>query len=329
MKVGIMGAGNIAAIMTKTIQGMEDVTCCAIASRSKEKAELFAKKYQLAQAYATYEELVTNSDAELIYIATPHSEHFDNVKLCIEHGKPVLCEKAFMLNAAQAKEIIALAKEKRIFLAEAIWTRYMPSRTLINDIIERGELGTVTSLTANLAYDINELPRLYDPLLAGGALLDVGIYPLTFASMVMGDNIVKITSTCTFTKTGVDEQNAVILEYPGNKLAVLHSGMLCASDQYGIVHGTNGFLIAKNINNVTSIEVYDASRALKYVVDVPKQITGYEYELAACKRALENGQLSCKEAPLEQSIHMMELMDTIRKQWGLRYPAECFKSKGE
>lgn len=322
MKVGILGAGWIAEKMAETIEQMENAVCWAVASRELKKAQKLADRYRVEKAYGSYGELVEDPEVDLIYIATPHSHHFEHAKLCIEHGKAVLCEKAFMANAKQAKEIVRLAKERNVFLAEAIWTRYMPSRKMIDQIIEDGVIGEVTSLTANLGYDIDEVPRLREPDLAGGALLDVGIYPLTFASMIFGDEIVNMTSTCTKTITGVDEQNVIVLEYPGKKLATVHSGMLAATEQYGIVYGTKGYLIAKNINNVDKIEIYSPERKLMHVYEVPEQITGYEYEIEACRKAMSQGKLSCPEAPLEQSIHMLEVMDALRAQWGIRYPFE-------
>ena len=322
MNIGIIGAGNIAICMAQTLNGMPDATSYAVASRDLERAEQFAKDHGFAKAYGSYEELVKDPEVELIYIATPHSHHFEQAKLCIENGKPILCEKAFMANAAQAKEIVALAKEKNVFLAEAIWTRYMPSRKMIDDVIASGKIGEVTALSANLGYDIDEIPRITDPKLAGGALLDVGIYPLTFASMVLGDDIVNITSTCTKTATGVDEQSSITLEYPNKVMAYLHCSMLCATEQYGIVYGTKGYLIAKNLNNVDVIEIYSPERKLQETLHVPKQINGYEYEVAASMKAISEGKIECEEAPLAQSIHMMEVMDSLRASWGIVYPFE-------
>lgn len=322
MNIGIMGVGGIAECMANTLSGMDDAKSYAVASRTLTKAKEFAGKFGFDRAYGSYEELVKDPAVELIYIATPHSHHFENAKLCIENSKPVLCEKAFMANAKQAREIVALAKEKNVFMAEAIWTRYMPSRKIIDDVIASGKIGKITALSANLGYDIDEVPRLTDPALAGGALLDVGIYPLTFASMILGDDIVKMTSTCTKTVTGVDEQDAITLEYPDKVLAHLHCSMLMTTDQYGIVYGTKGYLIAKNLNNVNVIEVYSPERELLETLHVPAQITGYEYEVLASMKAISEGKLECEEAPLSQSIHMMEVMDSLRAQWGIVYPFE-------
>lgn len=322
MKIGILGAGNIAQNMANTLNAMEDAQFYAVGSRSMEKAEKFAKEYGAEKAYGSYEDLVSDPEVELVYIATPHSHHFEHAKLCIEHGKPVLCEKAFMANAKQAKEIFELAKEKKVFITEAIWTRYLPSRKMIDDVIASGEIGEITFVTANLGYDIKDVERMQRPELAGGALLDVGIYPLTFISMVLGNEIKEVVSTCTKTATGMDEQNAIILKYDNGVMAMAHSGMLAGTEQYGIVYGTKGYLIAENINNVTGIKVYTKDRKLVREFSVPKQITGFEYQVRASMKAIREGRLECEEIPHEESVIMMELMDRLRADWGVRYPFE-------
>lgn len=322
MKIGILGAGNIARNMANTLNAMDDAQFYAVGSRSMEKAEKFAKEYGAQKAYGSYEDLVSDPEVELVYVATPHSHHFEHAKLCIEHGKPVLCEKAFMANAKQAKEIFELAKEKNVFITEAIWTRYLPSRKMIDDVIASGEIGEVTFVTANLGYDIKDVERMQNPELAGGSLLDVGIYPLTFISMVLGNEIKEVVSTCTKTATGMDEQNAIILKYDNGVMAMAHSGMLAGTEQYGIVYGTKGYLIAENLNNVTGIKVYTKERKLIRELSVPKQITGFEYQVRASMKAIREGRLECKEIPHEESVIMMELMDRLRADWGIRYPFE-------
>lgn len=322
MKIGILGAGNIARNMANTLNAMEDAQFYAVGSRSQEKAEKFAKEYGAEKAYGSYEDLVSDPEVELVYIATPHSHHYEHAKLCIEHGKPVLCEKAFMANAKQAKEIFELTKEKNVFITEAIWTRYLPSRKMIDEVIASGEIGEVTFVTANLGYDIKDVERMQKPELAGGSLLDVGIYPLTFISMILGNDVKEIVSTCTKTATGMDEQNAIILKYDNGVMAIAHSGMLAGTEQYGIVYGTEGYLIAENINNVTGIKVYTKDRKLIRELKVPKQITGFEYQVRASMKAIREGCLECQEIPHAESVIMMELMDRLRADWGIRYPFE-------
>lgn len=322
MKVGILACGNIARKMANTINQMDGVTCVAAASRSLEKAKEFAEKYGISKAYGSYEALAQDPEVELVYIASPHSHHYEHAMLCLEHGKSILCEKAFMANAKQAEKVINLGKEKNLLVAEAIWTRYLPSRKMIDDIIARGEIGEVTSVTANLGYKINHVPRIYNPELAGGALLDVGVYPINFASMVLGNDIQEIISSCILTDEGVDEQNAMIFKYRNGKMASLHSNALSGTDQTGMVFGTTGYLVAEGVNNVSKIKVYDIDRRLQKEYEVPPQLTGFEYEVESCKKALEEGRIECEEMPHEEILAIMKVMDHLREQWGMSYPFE-------
>lgn len=322
LHVGILGAGRIAGTMAKTLGGMEEACAWAVAARDKGRAETFARAYGVERAYGSYAEMLADPQVDLVYIATPHSHHLEHGLLCLDHGKPVLCEKAFTANAAQARQLIARAEERKIFLTEAMWTRYMPSRKIIDAIVASGELGTITGLTANLCYPMTHKERLVRPELAGGALLDVGIYPLNFASMVLGDDVEEMTSVCVKHPTGVDGQETIVLRYPGGVLATLHAGMYGPSEQYGIVYGTKGYLIAYNINNIDRLAVFDEDRHLVREMQVPKQITGYEYEVLACKHALEIGALECADMPHRETVLMMERMDALRAQWGVRYPFE-------
>lgn len=320
--IGIMGSGNIAGVMAETIKKMKKVRLYAVASRAKVKADAFAGRYGCKRAYGSYEELVMDKKVDLIYIATPHSEHYENAKLCILNGKPVLCEKAFTANATQAEELIALAREKEVFLAEAMWTRYMPMLTTIQEVLGSGVIGELKTLTANLGYAIDTLPRLQEPSLAGGALLDVGVYTLNFASMIFGSNIAGIESFCTYSKTGVDEQNSITIKYSDGKMAVLNSSMVSISDRKGIVYGTKGFAIIDNINNYEAVTVYDNHYKQAASYKRPKQISGYEYEVEACLRALDAGHIECAQMPHSETIRIMKLMDKLRHQWGIVYPFE-------
>lgn len=205
MRVGIMGAGIIAKKMALTLNLMEETTCYAIASRSLEKAQDFAKENKVEKAYGSYEEMLLDEEVELVYIATPHSHHYECAMLCLKYKKPVLCEKAFMANAAQTKEVLEAFERENIFITEAIWTRYLPSRVMVEEAIAAGEIGQVTMASGNLGYELTKIERLMKPELAGGALLDVGVYPLNFISMVLGTEVEEIITSCTKTETGVDE----------------------------------------------------------------------------------------------------------------------------
>lgn len=320
--IGIMGSGNIAGVMAGTIKKMKNVRLYAVASREQVKADVFAGKYGCKKAYGSYEELAMDKKVDLIYIATPHSEHFENARLCINYGKPVLCEKAFTANAMQAEELIKLAREKNVFIAEAIWTRYMPMLTTIQQVLGSGIIGDLKTLTANLGYVIDKVPRLQEPALAGGALLDVGVYTINFASMIFGDNFEKIDAFCTYTATGVDEQNSITIQYHDGKMAVLNSSMVSLSDRRGTVYGTKGFAVIENINNFESITVYDNHYKQLASYKRPKQISGYEYEVEACLRALNAGELECIQMPHSETIRMMKIMDDIRRKLEIVYPFE-------
>ncbi|MBS5934993.1 MAG: Gfo/Idh/MocA family oxidoreductase [Clostridiales bacterium] len=320
MKFAILGAGNIAQTMANTISKMNGIESYAVASRDIGKATEFATKNGFEKAYGSYEELVQDDEVELVYIATPHSHHYAHARLCIEHGKPVLCEKAFTANAKQAKEILSLAKEKKVFITEAIWTRYMPSRERIQAVIDSGIIGDVTSVTANLGYAIGQVERLVKPELAGGALLDLGVYPINFACMVLGSNYSEVSSTAIITDTGVDSMNTITLSYADGKMASLHSTFMARTNRMGIISGTQGYMEIQNINNCEEIRVYNSNDELLKKETFKDQITGYEYQVEACVEAMKNGLLECPQMPHAETIKVMELMDSLRKEWGVIYP---------
>lgn len=322
VRVGIIGAGNIAGKMALTLKQMDGVERYAVASRDGARAKAFADEYGFAKSFGSYEELASDPQVDLVYIATPHSHHCEHIRLCLENGRHVLCEKAFTINEKQAKEVLDLAKEKGLLLTEAIWTRYMPMRKTLDDVLKSGVIGSPRMLTANLGYLILDKERIKRPELAGGALLDVGIYPLNFAAMAFGSGIKSITGTAVMTELGVDAQNSITLVYPDGKMAVLNSSAEGLSDRRGTIYGDNGFVEVDNINNCEGIRVYDTDRNLVAEYGMPEQISGYEYEVEACVRAIESGALECPEMPHSETLRMMGWMDELRRQWGMIYPME-------
>ncbi|PJJ29830.1 Gfo/Idh/MocA family protein [Lacrimispora celerecrescens] len=323
LKIGIMGTGRIASVLANTMLQMPQVVLLGAASRSLEKAEEFAARFSIERAYGSYEELVKDPDIQLIYIATPHSEHCSNAKLCLENGKHVLCEKAFAANYAQAKEMTDLAEEKNLMITEAMWVRYMPMAKTLKEVLNSGVIGEPMTLTANLCYLVSDKPRLIKPELAGGALLDVGVYTLNFASIVFGDEITDIQSSVIKTDSGVDAQNSITLCYPGGKMAILNSSLRVLSDRMGVIYGTKGYLVVENVNNFESIRVYDANRELLETHIRPEQISGYEYQIEASGEAIRNGWTECPQMPHKATLDVMKVMDELRKQWGIRYPFEA------
>ena len=322
MKIGILGCGVMAETFADTLRQMEEAECCAAASRTLKRAEEFAGKYGFKKAYGSYEELCADPEVELIYIATPHSSHFDNMKLCIRHKKPVLCEKSFTVNAREAEQIREYAEQEQVFVAEAIWTRYMPSRNMIQEIIDSGIIGDISVLTANLSYPISHKERIMRPELAGGALLDIGVYGVNFAMMHFGTDIERIESSVRMTDTGVDAMESITIFFRSGRMAVLTHDIYSRSDRKGIFYGEKGYIIVENINNPQSISVYDTEDRLVCRMDVPKQISGYEYEVLECIDAVRSGEKESTSMPLSDTIKVMEIMDQLRGQWGLVYPRE-------
>ena len=322
MKIGVLGAGKISHKTVPAMIALEEIECWAVASRSLEKAQAFAKEHGFRKAYGSYEEMLADPEVELVYVATPHSHHYEHMMLCLKHGKAVLCEKAFTMNAKQAREVMEYAKAQGLFVAEAIWPRYMPSRKMINDVIESGVIGKVNTLTANLSYVIHEVPRIYRPELAGGALLDIGVYGINFALMHFGTDIDRVESSVQMTCTGVDGMETITIFYKDGRMAVLTHSIYARSDRKGIIHGDKGYIVVENINNPQSVSVFDLEDKLLAHYDVPKQINGYEYQFAECAKALAEGRTESWSMPMADTVYMMEFMDGLRKQWGMVYPQE-------
>ena len=327
MKFAILAAGGIARKMAEAVTGIEKagtvrIQKYAVASRDLSRAEEFAKEWGFEKAYGSYEELAADPEVELVYVASPHSHHYEHAKLCLEHGKHVLVEKAFTVNAAQAEDLMKLAREKQVLLTEAIWTRYMPSRKMIGDLLESGIIGKVSSMTANLGYPLMDVPRLVQPELAGGALLDLGVYSITMALMLFHEEITDVVSAAVFSPEGVDWMNSITLTFADGKMAVLNSNMTVRTDCRAVVNGDEGYMEITEINNPEEIRVFDRDGKLRECFQVPEQINGYEYEVLACIRAIGEGKLECEEMPHSETLRVMRLMDQIRGQWGFRLPCE-------
>ena len=322
----ILGAGAIARIMAQAVTAMKgEVNAYAVASRSLEKAEKFAAECGFEKAYGSYEEMLADPAVDLVYIAVPHSYHYETTMACLNAGKHVLCEKAFAVNEKQAREMTDLARSRGLLLTEAIWTRYQPARRMIDDLITGGAIGTPQVVSANLDYNITDKERLVRPELAGGALLDVGVYVLNFASMVMGNDISRIVASCVKYETGVDAKDNIFIEYKNGGMASLYASMTDDANRTGCISGPKGYIEVSNINNPQEIRLYEqdgnGSRLLKKM-PVPEQINGYEYEVRAALAAIEAGQTECADMPHEETLEIMRQMDECRRQFGLVYPGE-------
>lgn len=322
LRVGIIGAGWIAEKAAITLKNLEGASCYAIASRSLEKAQAFAEKWQVTCAYGSYSELIADENVDLVYVATPHSHHYDVTKEALENGKPCLVEKAFMANHRQAADIVRISRERKVFLAEAIWTRYQPAVQIVRQLISNGQIGTPRLITATLGYSMGNKPRIMRPDLCGGALLDLGVYAINFVRMFCDSPIEKMESQCVKSETGMDLTNAISFTFANGMLANVQSSACCVGDNIGVIAGTEGNIIIDNINNPQRIRINKRDRVFVKDINVPKQITGYEYQFIACKQALEEGLIEPPQMPLEETLYIMKMMDELRFKWGVRYPMD-------
>ena len=355
LRFGILGCGHIATKMAAAVKTLEKrgmgVECYAVASRTPDKAEKFAREYGFGRAYGSYEELAKDTDVDLIYIATPHSEHYSNILLCLEHGKNLLVEKAFTANALLASEVTALAEEKGVFLCEAMWTRFLPAVQMVKDWILAAKIGKVESVEADFSMPLSHIGRLHKPELAGGALLDLGIYSLTFADLFLTDDaicrvgredavsgsvagkdcvanhIIQTKTKCVKFHTGVDATDWIDLTYAGGQVAHLKTSMVAPLHNEGVIYGTAGFIRVHNLNDMEEIQLFDVAGTLVESVKPSRIENCYEYEVLGCKAALEKGLKECPEMPHSKTMQIMTQMDGLRAQWGVSYPFEL--SPGE
>lgn len=321
-KVGIIGAGWIADKMAEALHPLTDYCVHAIASRSIDKANEFAQRWSIEKAYGSYEELVADPEIDLVYIATPHSHHYPHTMLALEHGKPVLVEKAFTANAPEAEILIETARKKGIFITEAIWTRYMPLSHKVKELMESGIIGEPRALTATLCYMMEFKERIVRADLCGGALLDLGVYCLNFARMYFGTDIVKTVSNVHMGPSGMDMHECISLSFADGKMANLQAGALCLNDRQGIINGTEGYIRVDNINCPEVIEVYRNYELVARYEKPAEMVNGYEYQVYESRRCIEAGLIESPMMPHEETISIMKQMDQLRKEWGVVYPMD-------
>jgi len=322
-RIGIIGAGWIAEKMCCAIAPFTDMEIYAIASRTMEKAEAFAAEHNIRKAFGSYEEMVCDPAVDLVYIATPHSHHYDHAMLAIEHGKPVLVEKAFTANARQAEKLIETARSKGVFITEAIWTRYMPLSHKIKEIMESGIIGEPRILTATLCYMMEHKERIVRGDLCGGALLDLGVYTLNFARMYFRTDIVKTVTNCHLGPSGMDMHESISLSFADGKMANLQSGALCLNDRQGIISGTEGYIKVDNINCPEVVEVYRNYELVQRYTKDEDMVNGYEYQVIECRRCINEKLMESPMMPHKETISIMKQMDGLRKEWGVKYPYDA------
>lgn len=315
-RVGIIGAGHIAEKAAATLQAMEDMTCIAIGSRSPEKAGAFAARFDIPRAYGSYAQLFEDPDVDLVYIAVPHSCHFPVTRDAILAGKNCLVEKSFMLNSTEAATILALAREKGVFVGEAIWPRYMPVREIGRELLASGIIGEPRMVQATLAYNVSDKERVLSPELGGGALLDLGVYLLNFVRMYFDAPVAQINTTCVKAPTGVDASEQITMLLSDGTLASLDCSGWCQGGNEAVIAGTTGYLVFDDLINPKTVSVCRKRHIVERTVSVPAQITGFEYQFRACRDAILSGAPEPSEMPHSEILYVMHLMDRLRAEWG-------------
>jgi predicted dehydrogenase len=319
---GILGPGNIAHQFARGLKVIPDAELVAVGSRSKERADKFADEFSVPGRHGSYDQLANDPDVDAIYVATPHPFHMENTILCLKSGKAVICEKPFAVNAEQVQKMIACAREQEIFLMEAMWTRFLPVIVKVREWLADGAIGEPRMLTADFGFraGINPKGRLMNPELAGGGLLDVGVYTIAMAYMVFGKPA-RITSMAHMGETGVDEQAAMILGYDAGQLAILNCAIRANTPQEARIMGTEGSIHIPAFWHSTSAILHRTGKEPERI-EMPFKGNGYEYEAMEVMRCLRENKLESDVVPLNESLSIIKTADQVRSQWGLKYPFE-------
>jgi len=322
-KWGILGTGGIALAFARDLTFLNNHIVAAVGSRTQEKAEEFAIEFPGCTAHGSYEKLVTNPEIDAIYVATPHPMHFTNTILALKAGKPVLCEKPFSINASQARAMVEASIENNVALLEAMWMRFLPHIHQVRKIIASGVLGDIISVTADHGQRLADqgIARLVEPSLAGGALLDLGIYPVSFAHMVLGVPE-KVQASAVMTDKGVDASTSILFTYASGAQAILTTTMIAQTPCRAVVSGVNGWLeIDRTFYNPTTMRVhlYDGT-----TTEYPSNYQGHGLREQAIEFAniVRTGKFESEYLTHKHTLEIMELMDLIRDKIGLKYPGE-------
>ena len=320
---GILGTGTIAKVFAEALKELEDAELVAVGSRTQSSADAFGDHFDVLHRHGSYAALVANPDIDVVYVATPHALHHANTILALQSGKPVLCEKPLALNASQAEEMIHYARQHNLFLMEAMWSRFFPLMTRLRELLAAQAIGAPRILTADFGFRADFGPEsiLFNKAYGGGALLDVGVYPVSLSSMLFGPPV-EIKGAAHVGTSGVDEASALLLRFPAGELALLHSAIRVETPQEAVISGTAGSirLPVPWWKPCEMIVARDGSPA--ETLTFPCDGNGYGYEAQEVMRCLRSGALESEGMPLDESLSVMRTLDAARAQWGLRYPVD-------
>jgi predicted dehydrogenase len=324
---GILGTGRIARKFASDLRLVKNAELIATGSRSRQSADKFNKEFPVQHCHYSYLELAENPEVDVIYIATPHNLHYENALLCLQHNKAVLCEKPFALNSRQASEMINMAREKKLFLMEAIGTKFQPHYIKMQEMIGQGMLGNIKAILVNFGFKpMPPIPeRLFDPILGGGSLMDIGIYNVFIALSILGKPD-EIDAVMTMAPTGVDEQCAILFRYKSGAMAQLFSAFSSNLATEADICGTDGRIrLTTRFSGISStVEFYNGRVDSRQVIPTTKEPGfGYQYEARHVNDCLRKGLTESNVLPLADTLLLIETLDKIRKAAGIYYPADA------
>ncbi|MFP4286154.1 MAG: Gfo/Idh/MocA family protein [Candidatus Izemoplasmataceae bacterium] len=322
MNFGVIGAGRIAKKFSDAVRNNQG-NLYAIASRSSKRAKEYQETYGFDKAYDDYEKMLQDNQVDCVYIATPHGLHYEHMMLALKHNKHILCEKAFTLNTKQAIEVFTLAKEKSLFVMEAMWTRFLPITQTLQTLIEDGIIGEVEKLEADFCFKAKKDPddRLFNLTLGAGALLDVTIYPINYANIFLG--IPKdINGKCKLTTTGADLKDEIVYLYTNNKKAILNGSIGHDLPREARIYGSAGKIYVPDFGAATEAYIYDNENTLIKHIQIPHKVNGFEYQIEEVIRCIKEGLIESPIMPHQTTIDILKQMDGLRFSWGIKYPNE-------
>jgi len=323
IKWGILGTGRMAEIFTSELKSLPDAVVSAVGSRDRKKAQLFASRFGVPHYYGSYDELVSRSDADIIYVATPHPFHAENTILSLRANRHVLCEKPFSINSLEAMSMIHMAKEKELFLMDALWIRFTPLMQWLKQAVDDGFLGVPGIFSGSFGYSMDFDPhsRVYNPELGGGALLDVGIYPLSTSIWLMGlpDETVALAKLGT---TRVDERTGFVMKTPEGKISTIFTSVINRTPGEFSIMGEKGFVTVPGPWwHQDKLTIYPNSGKAE-IKTFPFEGRGYTYMAKHVMNCIRERMTESPVVPLSETFSIMKIMDKVKKQIGLKYPME-------
>ncbi|MGI6721483.1 MAG: Gfo/Idh/MocA family protein [Anaerovoracaceae bacterium] len=326
MKLGILGTGEMAGRVAAAVAKMKNVEVAAAASRNLEDACTFGLKHDIRRVFGKYEGLLQDEEVDLVYIPAPQSYHALYSSDCISKGKPVLVEKSFAVNADQAEALIAKAESEKVFITEAMWSRFTPMARKLKSLISDGRIGKINSISIRCGEDMRTLQRVTDPAFGGGALLEKGVCAIDLIMQLVDLKIADITSEARLSRKGIDFEDNIILSFREGDEEVrcmIYASVIGAAENTATVYGSGGYIVVGDLSEISSIKIYDSKGRLTEDIEAPQyEETAFSFALEACRKAIEEKKLECEELTHREIVLRMKILDLIRRGMGVKYPFE-------